>query len=29
MTDLRDAWKQIENTSAGARPSGTGLNIAG
>lgn len=29
MTDLRDAWKQIENTSAGSRPTGSGLNIAG
>ncbi len=29
MGDLRDAWKQIENTSAGARPTGSGLNIAG
>ena len=29
MADLRDAWKQIENTAAGARPSGGGVNIAG
>ncbi len=29
MAELRDAWKQIENTSAGGRPSGGGVNIAG
>ena len=29
MAALRDAWKQIETTSAGSRPSGSGLNIAG
>lgn len=29
MSELRDAWKQIENTNAASRPSGSGLNIAG
>lgn len=29
MSELRDAWKQIENTTAANRPSGSGLNIAG
>lgn len=29
MGELRDAWKQIENTAVGAKPSGSGLNIAG
>lgn len=29
MGNLRDAWKEIENTAAGAQPSSTGINIAG
>lgn len=29
MDSLRDAWKQIETTAAGARPTAGGVNIAG
>lgn len=29
MSELRDAWKQIENTAAANKPAAGGLNIAG